>query len=482
MSPSRVHRVRHWGATSCVMRDKVVESPDSHEPAEFRKTPRKAAASGWIGSALEYYDFFLYAQAAALVFPRIFFPSENPTVGIISSLATFGVGYVMRPIGALCLGHWADTHGRKYVLVGCMLMMGASTFLMGLLPTYNQVGLLAPALLLMLRLIQGFAVAGESTAASAMILEHAPFGRRGHYGSYVLQGIQAGQLMAAGAFLPISALLSPEAFVVWGWRIPFLFSAFVVVAGYLIRRRVDESPVFRAEAAHGELPRAPAIRVLREGWRNMVRVTIMALTGVIPIVVVTFGGVYATNPAYSNGFSTTTYLWISAVGNAVALLVIPFVGSLSDRIGRRPCFIVGAIGAGALVYPYLYSVHERNTVLAFTLSILLWGVIYQGCTATIPSFYPELFPSQTRATGVALSLNIGTMVTAFLPTVFAAVAPPGSDVVAIVGSATFGIMILAALAAVTAPETYRVHMNDLGLPGAIPVPHEEYMRIRAASA
>jgi MFS family permease len=314
-----------------------------------------------------------------------------------------------------------------------------------------------------------------------MILEHAPFGKRGYYASYVLQGIQAGQLIAAGAFLPASATLPPEAFAAWGWRIPFLLSAVVLLAGYLIRRRVDETPVFREAAARGALPRAPILQVFRESLPNLLRVALMALSGVIPIVVVTFGGVYATNPAYANGFSTTTYLWISAVGNAVALLVIPFAGSLSDRIGRRPCFIVGAIGAGLLIFPYLYAIHDHNPALAFVLSILLWGIIYQGCTATIPSFYPELFPARTRVTGVAISFNIGTMVTAFLPAAFAAAAPPGSDVVAIVGSITFGIMVLAAAAAVTAPETYRVRTNDLGLRGAIPVPREEYLRIRAAS-
>jgi MFS family permease len=329
---------------------------------------------------------------------------------------------------------------------------------------------------------ENVAVAGENVAASAMILEHSPLGRRGYYASFVLQGVVAGQLIAAGAFLPLSAALSPEAFQAWGWRIPFLLSAFVVVAGYLIRRRVDETPVFRHGAARGELPRAPVIQVVRESWPNMLRVVLVSLLNVVPVLVVTFGAVYATNPAYANGFSTTTYLWISVVGNAVGLLVIRFVGSLSDHIGRRPCLIVGAIASGALAYPYLYAVHEHNQVMTFVLSVLMLGIVFQGCAATFPSFYTELFPSRTRMTGVAISFNIGTMITAFLPTVFAAVAPPGSDVVLIVGTATFGVALVGALAALSARETYRVHMHDLGLPGAIPVSREEYVRIRAASA
>nr|WP_198588407.1 MFS transporter [Geodermatophilus chilensis] len=190
------------------MRDAVAE-PGSHEPREFQKTPKKAAASGWMGSALEYYDFFIYAQAAALVFPTIFFAESDPQIGVIISLATFGVGYVARPLGAFVLGHWGDTHGRKNVLVLCMLLMGVSTFLVALLPTYDQVGLLAPALLVVLRLVQGFAVGGEISGASAMIVEHAPFGRRGYYASYTLQGVQAGQILAAAVFLPLAAVL-PE--------------------------------------------------------------------------------------------------------------------------------------------------------------------------------------------------------------------------------------------------------------------------------
>jgi len=189
---------------------------------------RKATASGWIGSALEYYDFFIYATAASLVFPQIFFPSANPTVAIVASLATYGVGYVARPIGAFVLGHWGDTHGRKNVLVLCMFLMGFSTMLVGVLPTYDHVGIWAPILLVVLRLIQGFAVAGEISGASSMVLEHAPFGRRGFFASFALQGVQAGQILAAAVFLPIATYMGKDDFMLWGWRIPFLLSFFVI--------------------------------------------------------------------------------------------------------------------------------------------------------------------------------------------------------------------------------------------------------------
>jgi MFS family permease len=254
------------------MQEEIYERPGSHEPTEFRKTPRKAAASGWVGSALEYYDFFIYAQAAALIFPDIFFPSGNPTVAIAGSLAIYGVAYVARPIGAFFLGHWGDTHGRKNVLVLCMLLMGASTFLVGLLPTYHMIGVWAPFLLVVLRLVQGFAVGGELSGASAMIVEHAPFGKRGYYASFSLQGTQAGQILAAAVFLPLSAWLPDRAFETWGWRVPFLLSALVVFAGYLIRRNVDETPAFQEEEAHGDVPSAPIVQAVRESGPDMLRV------------------------------------------------------------------------------------------------------------------------------------------------------------------------------------------------------------------
>ncbi|MGH3519536.1 MAG: MFS transporter [Haloechinothrix sp.] len=451
-------------------------------PAGAKKTPRKAAASGWIGSALEYYDFFIYAQAAALVFPGIFFPTGNPTVGIVASLATFGVGYVARPIGAFALGHWGDRHGRKNVLVLCMLMMGVSTFLVALLPTYHSVGVLAPTLLVILRLVQGFAVGGEISGASAMIVEHAPFGRRGFYASFALQGVQAGQIIAAAVFLPMSVILSEDAFQTWGWRVPFLLSAVVVIAGYVIRRRVDETPAFRAEQAHNEVPKAPIVQAVRENGSDMLRVVCMALMNIVPTTATVFGATYATNEAYGIGFSTTTFLWISVAGNSVAVLLIPFVGNLSDRIGRRPCIIVGALTSGALSYAYLWAVSQGNVVLAFVLAMLMWGVVYQGYNAVFPSFYQELFPTKTRVTGFAVSQNIGTAITAFLPTVFAIVATPETNVPLIVGSFTFGCAIIAAVAALSARETFRFHLKDLGLKGATPVPHDDYNRLRATAA
>jgi MFS family permease len=441
---------------------------------------RKAVAGGWVGSALEYYDFFIYATAASLVFPQVFFPSNNPAVAIVASLATYGVGYVARPVGAFVLGHWGDTHGRKYVLVRCMILMGLSTMAVGMLPTYEQAGVLAPTSLVALRLIQGFAVAGEISGSSSMILEHAPFGHRGLYASFTLQGVQAGQILAAAVFLPLARYMPREAFMTWGWRVPFLFSAVAVAAGYIIRRSVAETPVFTEQHAGRAATRAPVVQAFTDSGADMLRVACMALMNVIPVVTTIFGAAYAVQPGYGIEMREDVYLWIPVLGNCLAVLVIPFVGQLSDRVGRRPPLVAGSLAAGLLSFAYLSAISVRDVPLAIVLSLLMWGVVYQGYNAVFPSFYPELFSSRVRVTAMAIAQNLGTMLTALLPALFAAVAPPGSlHIPATIGAITVGVTVVAAIAAISARETSRIHLRDLGNPEAVPVGESEYMRLRA---
>src|SRR4051794_18866300 len=457
-------------------------SVTEHEPHATHQ-PKKAAASGWIGSALEDYDFFIYATAASLIFPQLFFPSDNPTVAIVASLATYGVGYISRPIGAIVLGHWGDTHGRKTVLIVCMFLMGFATMGVGLLPTYEQVGILAPVLLVILRLIQGFAVAGEISGASSMVLEHAPFGRRGFFTSFTLQGVQAGQILAAAVFLPLAHYMPAESFNSWGWRIPFLLSVVVIIAGYIIRREVEETPAFAEESQHGSVPRAPIAQAFRESWQDMLRVVGMALMNVIPVVTSIFGAAYAVQPGYGIGFSKDVYLWIPILGNILAVLVIPYVGNLADRIGRKPPLVIGALLSGLLSFGYLYAISIHNVPLAIVMSLLMWGVVYQGYNAVFPSFYPELFPTRTRVSAMAISQNVGTTITALLPALFATVAPPGSaNIPVTVGAIAFGITVIAAVAAISARETYRVNINDLGNPNAVPMGKAEYEKKRTEAA
>jgi MFS family permease len=298
-----------------------------------------------------------------------------------------------------------------------------------------------------------------------------------------LQGVQAGQILAAAVFLPLAHYMPAEAFNAWGWRIPFLLSFVVIIAGYIIRRRVDETPAFTEEGAHGEVPRAPVIEALKFHWADMLRVVCMALMNVIPVVATIFGAAYAVQPAYGIGFHTDVYLWIPVVGNIIAVLVIPLVGNLSDRIGRRPPIIVGALGSGLLSFAYLYAISIHNVPLAILFSLLMWGIVYQGYNAIFPSFYPELFPTRTRVTAMAIAQNVGTTITALLPALFATVAPPGSSGIPFkIGMLAFGVTVIAALAAVSARETYRVHLNDLGDASATPVSKAEYDRLRALGA
>jgi MFS family permease len=451
-------------------------------PPRKASQTQKAAASGWIGSALEYYDFFIYATGASLIFPEIFFPKGNPTTAIIASLATYGVGYVARPIGAFVLGHYGDTHGRKGVLLACLFLMGFSTMAVGLLPTYQQVGLLAPALLVILRLIQGFAVAGEISGSSSMILEHAPVGRRGFFASFTLQGVQAGQILAAAIFIPLARFMPSAAFVGWGWRLPFLLSAVVILAGYIIRREVEETPAFTQETARQEVPHSPIVDAFRLSWADMIRVACMALMNVIPVVTTIFGAAYAVQPAYGIGFHRDVYLWIPVLGNILAVVVIPYVGNLADVVGRRLPIIVGALASGLMSFAYLYAISIHSVPLAIVSSLLMWGVVYQGYNAVFPSFYPELFPTRTRVTAMAIAQNVGTTITALLPALFATVAPPGSaNVPLTIGAITLGITAISALAAFSARETYRHHINDLGQRHAVPLAAPEYRALRAQS-
>lgn len=441
-------------------------TPSGGVPAEAsigKRDPKKAAMSGWIGSALEYYDFALYSQAAALVFPTVFFPTGNPTVAIISSLATYAVGYVARPIGAVVLGAWGDRRGRKDVLVFAMLLMGFSTFAVGLLPTYAQVGLLAPALLVVLRLVQGFAVAGELGGASAMIVEHSPDARRGFFASFSLQGTQFGSILATGVMLPLAAVLGDDEFQSWGWRIPFLLSAFVILAGYIIRRRVEEPPAYLAQAQAAPAQRRfPILDLLRTHPWVTVRCVLMTFTNVIGMATLVFGVSYGTQKGYGIEFTRSDMLWVTLVANVAAVLTIPIFGALSDRIGRKPFMLVGGLGGGLLAMPYLMAVEQKNFFLVIVLVIVVQGLLFQMWNATFATFFQEQFPMRIRVTGFAVAQNVGLMLASFFPTVFTAIAPPGSaDVPLVIGATTFGICLVAAIAALLTPETRGKSLADL---------------------
>jgi MFS family permease len=254
----------------------------------------------------------------------------------------------------------------------------------------------------------------------------------------------------------------------------------VIIAGYIIRREVEETPAFAEEGEHGEVPRAPIVQAFSQSWGDMIRVICMALMNVIPVVTAIFGAAYAVQPGYGIGFHKDIFLWIPVLGNILAVGIIPVVGNLTDRIGRRPPIILGALASGVLSFGYLYAISIANVPLAIAMSLLMWGVVYQGYNAVFPSFFPELFPTRTRVTAMAIAQNIGTTITALLPALFASVAPPGATNIPLtIGAITLGITVIAAVAALSARETYRIHLSDLGEANAVPVEKAAYDRIRA---
>src|SRR5450755_1518841 len=261
------------------MPEALYEPEGTHEP-RGAKTPKKAALASWIGSALEYYDFFIYGTGAALVFSKVFFPASDPAMGVLLALATFGVGYVARPVGAFFMGHLGDKFGRKKVLVFTLIMMGASTFLVGCLPTYGQIGVAAPILLVILRLCQGFSASGEQAGANSLTLEHAPAHRRAFFTSFTLSGTQAGLILATAVFLPISRLPDDQ-LLSWGWRVPFWLSVVVVAVGYIIRRTLEETPAFKEEQEQHEIAKLPVAILFRDYTADVLRVILCALVSLV---------------------------------------------------------------------------------------------------------------------------------------------------------------------------------------------------------
>ncbi len=427
-------------------------------------SPRKAAIASWIGSALEYYDFFIYGTAAALVFGKIFFPGSEPATGVLLALATFGVGYVARPIGAFFLGHVGDRFGRKKVLVFTLILMGASTFLVGCLPTYGQVGVLAPILLVLLRLAQGFSASGEQAGANSMTLEHAPPDKRAFFTSFTLSGTQAGLILATAVFLPV-ARLPEQDLLAWGWRIPFWLSLVVVIIGYWIRRSLDETPVFMEEVEHKEVAKMPLVVLFRDYPLDIVRVVLCALVSTVS----TIFGVYALSFAVNTvHIDRTTMLWVVATTNVVALIAIPVWATLADRYGRKPMFVIGSVLPGILMFAYLWAVSQANVALIFALGIAMSGVLYSASNGVWPSFYAEMFSTRVRLSGMAIGTQVGFALGGFAPAIAAAVQGPGPGGWPPVAFLTLGACVVAAVAALTARETYRVPMHQLGVAHAAP--------------
>jgi MFS family permease len=427
---------------------------------EAKKQPKKAALAGMIGSALEYYDFFIYASATAIVFNKIFFDQSDPAMATVLSFATFGVGYVARPIGALVLGHWGDKYGRKPVLIFTLFLMGAATVLIGCLPTYSQIGIWAPALLVFLRLVQGFSAGGEQSGANSMSLEHAPNNHRAFVTSWTLWGTQFGQILAAAVFIPLAAMGDQVGgpFLSWGWRIPFIASFVVIIVGYIIRRTLEETPVFEAEAQEGKAPATPLATMFKHHTGDVLRVLVLACVNTVPTIFGVWILAYATGP---RGISSSLGLGITATVNTVALLFIPLWARLSDRIGRRPVFITSALGCGAMMWVYLTTIDSGNIAMIYVVAALMQGVVYSGLNSVWPSFYGEMFPTKVRLSGMALGTQIGFALGGFAPTIAAGLAGNGKNGWMPVYLMVLGVTVVVAIVAYFTPETAHKSLREI---------------------
>jgi MFS family permease len=420
--------------------------------------PRKAALASFMGSLVEYYDFFIFGTASALVFNKIFFPEFSSGAGTLAAFATFGVAYVARPVGAVILGHFGDRIGRQRVLVFTLLLMGIATFLIGCLPDYHTIGIAAPIALVTLRLLQGLSAAGEQSGASSLTVEHADSGKRAFYASWTLNGTQAGLLVGTLVFIPVAAL--PEDILLsWGWRIPFLFSAVVMIVAYLIRRSMPETPVFEKVKDSDGVSDIPLLALLRFHWRALVRVIACALISVMSTLFSTFALKYATDD-----FEVTksSMLLVSVVANLIMLVSQPLWGMAADRIGRKPVFIGAALGCAVLAFPYLFLITTGSFWIILVSTVIIQSVVYAAANATWPSFYSEMFPARVRYSGVAIGTQIGFMSSGFLPLVAAAILGEGRMGWVPVAIVVAVCSLIAAAAASTAIETNKTDTMLLG--------------------
>jgi metabolite-proton symporter len=376
---------------------------------------KRIVAASLIGTTIEWYDFFLYGSAAALVFNKLFFPDSDPLVGTLLSFLTYAVGFAARPLGALVFGHYGDRLGRKKLLVLSLLLMGGATFAIGLLPTHATVGSAAPVLLTALRLVQGFALGGEWGGAVLLVSEHGDARRRGFWASWPQTGAPAGQLLATGVLSLLTAVLSDDAFGSWGWRIPFLLSGVLVIVGLWIRLSVDESPVFRQALAQAEARKAaqdgvaeklPLVSVLRHHWRDVLIAMGARMAENISYYVITaFILVYATTAA---DVSKQTALNAVLIASAVHFAVIPLWGALSDRIGRRPVYLIGAVGVGLWMFPFFALIDTSgfgSMVLAVTVGLVLHGAMY----APQAAFFSEMFATRMRYSGASIGAQFASV-------------------------------------------------------------------------
>jgi MFS family permease len=390
------------------------------QPHFSRTQLRRAVLSSYLGSVIEYYDFLLYATASAIVFNKIFFSNLDPLVGTVASFGTLATGYLARPLGGIVFGHFGDRIGRKKMLVLSMTLMGVGSTLIGLLPTYAQVGVWAPILLVLLRVVQGIAVGGEWGGAALMSAEHAS-SRRGLWTSFTNAGAPTGVVLSTLVLALSAAATGEEQFLAWGWRIPFLLSIVLLAVGLFVRARVAETPVF-AEAARSKPTRSPLMEVLRNHPRNLLLSIGVGFGAFVAQATIT---TFVISYAVQGGFPRATVLNALTVSSAVAVFGIVGFSALSDRLGRRPVVLAGAVGMAIWAFVLFPLIDSKSTALLVVAVVVGQGVVHTAWYGPLAALYTELFSTGARYTGASLGYQMAGLGAGIAPLAFASVMAAG---------------------------------------------------------
>ena len=436
---------------------------ESATPAPAR--PRRAAIAGLVGTTIEWYDFYLYATAAALVFGPLFFSTADPSTGVLASFATYAAGFGARPVGALVAGHLGDRVGRRTMLVAALLLMGVATAAIGALPTYPRVGLLAPVLLVAMRLLQGVAVGAEWGGAVLMSVEHAePSGvarRRGLFGSFPQIGSPAGMLLASGIFAVVRGSMDRATFLAWGWRVPFLLSLVLVAVGLAIRLSLRDAPLYEEAKRRGEVARRPLVEVATGYRRNLwLTIGLRMSQNALYVLCTTFALTYlAQGKAADPGAGLTAVIVASALG----LVSTPAWAVLSDRVGRRPVYLVGAIGASVASLGFFLLLDTGSTVLIVLAMVITVNVFHDAMYGPQAAWFTELFPTGVRYSGASIGYQFGSVLSGgTAPLIAAALLLAGGGRPWLIWAYFLVLSALTITAAVRAPETFRTPISEPG--------------------
>jgi len=372
---------------------------------------RPVVTASVVGTIIEWYDFFIYGTAAALVFGPLFFPGTSSLAGTMAAFATYAVGFAVRPLGGAVFGHFGDKLGRKTILITTLVIMGVTTTLIGLLPTYAAIGLWAPAILVVLRMAQGFGAGAEFAGAAIMAVEYSPVHRRGFFGSWPQIGVAIGLAASSGVFALVG-LLPEDAFMSWGWRIPFLASSLVLLVGTWIRMRISETPVFQEVQKENKVVRSPLVEVLKTQPKSFLAVLGMRFAdNAVLYIPVAFTLTYLAEMGLDSSVGLTGVL----LAAGVQVITIPMFGAWSDRVGRRAVYGGGALAAAVLMVPYFLLLDTQNMWLIWLAIALLGGLAYSAMAGSQPAFFSELFHPRVRYTGVAGARELGATVGGVIP-------------------------------------------------------------------